>query len=36
VGVITAGERLSIGTRQRNLISLTVEEILNAWQGRSA
>jgi phosphoribosylformylglycinamidine synthase len=33
VGVVTGGDRLSIGTRERNLISVTVKEILNAWQG---
>jgi len=36
VGVVTGAARLNIGTRERNLISLTVEEILNAWQGQSA
>ena len=33
VGVVTGGERLSIGTHDRTLLSLTIEEILKAWQG---
>jgi phosphoribosylformylglycinamidine synthase len=32
VGVVTGGARLNIGTHDQVLISLTVEEILNAWR----